>query len=82
MKPIDFREADFTLRRPEGVPEEECCDLRVCRTSDGVHELVISCWRGSWRDRLRFLWTGKIWFTAWGITHPPILISTERPFLE
>jgi hypothetical protein len=52
-------------------------DLPICRFqySDG-QEAIESCWQMTFKERLRALFTGKIYFQCWGKTHPPILLST------
>lgn len=79
MIPADFPEKTVDLQRPAGMSEEECQPLPVFR--DG--ERCISCWRGTWLDRLRFLLTGRAWLQVWsGSSQPPVYVGTERPFVQ
>lgn len=75
MKPVSFDNANTVLKAPAGH-ENEVNDLPCFR--DGQH--VISCWRASLIERLRFLLTGRIWFWCWGTTHPPVLLDTKQPW--
>ena len=85
MKPIDFDEANFTLR---GGPAEKygtdtaVADLPTYK-GDGMQ---ISCWGMTWRERLSALFHGKAWLRVAGETHPPLALdccatvfSTIRP---
>lgn len=69
MKPIKFKEANAML---EG---SGCGDLPVFR--DGTQ--VISCWKMSFGERIRALFSGLIWM---GIRHestqPPAWLKVER----
>ena len=42
---------------------------------------VQSCWQLSDEEIQEVIKTGKIYFSAWGNTHPPICLSTA-PFVE
>lgn len=78
MKPAEFPEQTIVLQRPPGMRDEECGSLAIARTEKGE---CISCWIGDWRDRLRFLITGKAWlWVVSGKTQPPVYIGTESPF--
>ena len=48
-------------------------------TEPGGHQTV-SCWRMTWRERLRVLLTGRVWLHVWG-RQPPVFVSGERPEL-
>ena len=75
MKPIKFKEANFTfaIHQPEYLP------LPAWRGNDGT---VISCWRFSWRERLKLLITGKIWLKVLTFNQPlqPQRLDVDRPF--
>jgi hypothetical protein len=74
MKPTNFPNANKVLKATPGQ-EGEVIDLHVW--SDGQH--CVSCWKMSWRDRIRVLFTGTVWFWAMGRTHPPVLLEAESP---
>jgi hypothetical protein len=70
-RPIPFPRANFTYTAPAGM-EETCGDL-PCFRGVGV---AVSCWFfPSWRDRLRFLLTGKMHLTVLMNGHPPVALS-------
>ncbi len=73
MKPIEFPGFNITFAKnqPEYLP------LPCYRDSQGT---IIICWKGTWRDRLRFLFTGQVWQTVmtFGQHLQPITIETVR----
>ena len=78
MKPVDFRESNKVLRKPESMTDEECGSLPIHNTKDGQ---CISCWKLSLKERLNVLFGGVIWLgVCSGITQPPVWISSVRPF--
>lgn len=78
MKPIAFPEQTKILNKPESMTEEECGAMPVW---NGDKQTCISCWRGGLRDRLTFLFTGKMYAGVLsGQTQPPIWLSPQSPF--
>ena len=75
MYPIEFPEQNLVLAedQPEYLP------LPSHRADDGE---VISCWLLSWRERLRVLWTGRLWLRQLTFNEPlqPQLLEVESPF--
>lgn len=79
MYPIEFKESNRTLTKPEGMTDEECKELPV--HNDGKES--ISCWKGTLLDRVRFLVTGKMWLIVLsGRTQPPVALRTDYPFIK
>ena len=75
MKPIEFREQNKVLSKPSNMTDEECSPLPIF--SDGKN--CISCWRGSWKERLKFLLYGKVWiYVMSGKIQPPIAIDVNK----
>lgn len=72
MKPIKFKGQNTTFIA------DGCGDLPAYKDDDQI----ISCWKGSIIDRVRYLLTGKIWFSVYGQSQPPIWLSTDDPFME
>ena len=74
MKPIRFSEVNVTFaeHQPPYLP------LPANRMPDGT---VTSCWELSLLERLRLLFTGKMWFSLQTFNRPPQpqLPSTEKP---
>ena len=79
MDAINFKESNLTLIKPNGMSDKECSGLQV--HNDGLES--ISCWKGTWRDRIRFLATGKMWLIVrFGRTQPPVAMRTDYPFIR
>jgi len=77
MKPIKFEESNKSLSRPRGTTAEQCSSLPILQVDD----FCISLWQAGWRERLRFLFTGRIWLSVWsGVTQPPVKLTLEEPF--
>ncbi len=78
ISPVAFEEANGSLVAPRDF-DEECGSLPCYR--DGKQ--VISCWSLSWRDRLKLLFTGRLWLgVAGGSSAPPVWLDVDRPFGE
>jgi hypothetical protein len=79
MKPIDFPQSTKVLQKPSSMTEKECSLLPVW--SDG--EKCVSCWKPSFIERLKILFTGKVWIGVLsGNTQPPIFVSGEHVFVR
>ena len=75
MKPIDFKEANKTLVKPEKKADYEIEPLRVYTNSVEC----LSCWRMSWKERLSALFFGRVWACVMsGGTQPPMWIDCKR----
>ncbi len=74
MVPISFREQTVILA------EDQYEYLNLPAYTDETH--VISCWGMSWSERLRILFTGKLWLRQLTFGNPlqPQLPTTEYPF--
>lgn len=75
MKPIEFKEQNcvYAKDQPEYIP------LPVHKTEDGT---VVSCWALTWRERIKLLFTGKIWWTVLTFNSPlqPVRPDITSPF--
>lgn len=84
MRACDFPQANDLLMAAPGT-EAEVEDLPVCRFAygwnpdDGGQPVTASCWRLTWWERLKALWTGRVFLQVYGRTHPPLLLSTSLP---
>lgn len=76
-EPIEFPEANHTLTAPEG--REDVKPLLVWKGED----VIISCWKLTWRERWIAFVTGKVWLWVMSqTTQPPVYIGAEyRPFI-
>lgn len=74
MNIIKFKECNVTYAedQPEYLP------LPAFKTSDGE---VISCWGLSILERLKVLFTGRVWLSVLTFNHPlqPQLMSVKKP---
>ena len=79
MKPIEFygHNATFAKDQPEYLPLPALvADL------EGGGQNVISCWKLTWRERVKLLFTGRLWINSlmFGSSLQPILPEVDRPF--
>ena len=65
MKPIEFKGVNVTYAKDQ----DEYLDLPGLKRGAPQHELV-TCWRLSFRERLKMLFTGKLWLSIWTFGHP------------
>lgn len=79
MKPIEFKEMNTKLTKPEGMTDEECSSLPayVNQTES------ISCWELSDDDIMLMTATRRIWVrvVSGNGSQPPIGIQAETPFV-
>ncbi len=75
MKPTTFPEVNVTFAKdqPEYLP------LPAFR-NDSPQGEVISCWQLSFRERIRILFTGKLWVSLMTFNKPltPSFFSTKK----
>jgi hypothetical protein len=80
MTPTKFKQQNAELQKPSEMTDEECSPLPVWRDAPLRTSLYISCWRMSWRERLRALFTGRVWLWCHSFAHPPIALDVNHPF--
>ncbi len=79
MKPIDFPQSTKVLQKPSEMTDKECSPLPVW--SDGRQ--CVSCWKPTLIERLKIMFTGKVWLgVVSGTTQPPVFLSGELPFVK
>ena len=77
MEPIDFKQSNMKLTAPGSIPD--CGDLPVY--TDGKQ--CISCWKLSIKERIKILFTGRVWLDVIGHrTQPPVWVDVKKPFIE
>lgn len=76
-RPVKFKLCNFTYQPPEGLPDVEPLP---CFKSD---IFTVSCWEfpSIWQ-RLKFLFTGRIWLLQMARVHPPTELSVRSPLTE
>lgn len=79
MTPIKFKEANKNLAKPQNMTDEECSSLWVY--TDGRQ--CISCWKLSWRQRIKALLFGRVWLSILsGGTQPPVWLDCDKTVFE
>jgi len=76
MEPTKFDEQNTVLHAPPGVGEDECSQLPVYHGSG----LIISCWRLGFWERVRLLFTRRVWLLVHGDVHPMVSLTPVYPF--
>jgi hypothetical protein len=78
MKPIETESTNLMLLPPHGQEDHILalpCTLYQTEDSVGRYDMVESCWQMTWRERIQALLHGRVWFSTYGRTHPPIRLS-------
>lgn len=79
MKPIDFPQSTKVLQKPEKMLDTDCQPLPIW--SDGKE--CVSCWKPTFKERVRILFTGKVWLSVLsGRTQPPVFITGNNFFVR
>lgn len=77
MRPKDFPEKTKVLSKPSNMTDKECSPLSVF--NDG--KVCISCWTGTLKERIKFLFKGCLWlYVHSGVTQPPVALIVDYPF--
>ena len=75
MKPVEFKGSNcvYAKDQPEYLP------LPVRKQNSEVGE-VVACWKMPFLERLKALFTGRIWVSMWifGKPLPPSRVSVNR----
>lgn len=76
MKIVDFEETNIVFA--ENQPEYQ--RLPACRDVEGT---VLTCWRLSFWERIKLIFTGRIWCMQLTFNRPlqPQLLQVEKPVL-
>lgn len=74
MKPTKFKESNVTFTAPGLIPE--CGDLPAYVNQ----KQIISCWKASFLERLKILFTGNVWIAIRGKKQPPMWLDGSVPF--
>lgn len=75
MKPIKFKEQNIVYAENQ----EEYHTLPALKI-DGIEGQVVSCWKLSLSERIKVLFTGKIWMSLLCFNKPltPSFLSTNK----
>ncbi len=79
MKPIHFEEANKDLLKPNSMTDKKCGSLPVWTNN----KQCISCWKMSFKDKIRAILFGKVWLSVLsGQTQPPVSLTIEKSMFE
>lgn len=74
MEPINFKESNRVLKKPEGI-EEDCEDMYSW--TDGRQSA--SCWKPTFKERIRILFGCPIWVVMLsGNSQPPMYMDVKK----
>lgn len=75
MKPIKFKEANVTFAKDQ--PEYQQLPALKLETQQGE---VITCWNLTFKERLKILFTGKLWMCLLSFNKPltPSFLSVNK----
>ena len=76
MKPIEFKDQNILYKKPEYMKDEKCKDLPALRHRTGN----VSCWKATFRERLKILLTGIVWMDVITPFQPPVWIGVDKPY--
>ena len=79
MEPIDFKEKNFTYKKPASMTDEECSSLDCYKAEDGQ---TISKWKLTWKERFKIFFTGVIWHSVLMQPPAPVYLTVDTPFLK
>lgn len=77
MKLETFPEANKTF----GADQPQYIALPAYKEPGSNNGRIVFCWSLSWRERLRVLFSGRIWHQVYTFHHPlqPQLLTVEKP---
>ncbi len=77
MKPSKFPQANASFG--EGQPHVEPLPAFFGQSPEGE---VISCWGMTWRERLRVIFTGRVWVVVQTFNNPlqPMILDVAEQF--
>ncbi len=80
MKPIDFNGRNIMIA--ESQSQYLSLPARVEHDFDLNSPLIMSCWKLNLFERIRCLFSGKIWVSVLTFSKPlqPMMLDTEIPF--
>lgn len=79
MKPVDFKEQNVVLEKPQSMSDEDCETLPVFTNGSEC----LSKWRPSAKERLKILFGADLWLLVLsGKTQPPVCITLENVFKD
>lgn len=83
MTPVDFPERNIEIAKNQ--PEYLTLPAHFAQDREGrAQGRSTFCWKLSWRERLKVLFSGRIWQSSLTFGHPlqPQLVSADKPDME
>lgn len=82
MKPIgDFHpDVQIVYGTDEHTDPIGILALRYDYLQEDNNATMVTCWRVSWMDLFRMLFTRKLWLVVRGEKFPPLFIETDKEF--
>lgn len=78
MKPIDFKLSNATLRASENYPGSPAIPV----LKDIQNGITVSCWKMSWKERLKSLFLGKVWVMAYYHALPTLQLEVCKNLVK
>jgi hypothetical protein len=77
MRLIEFPGQNVVIAKDQ--PQYE--PLPAYRVPSDAYGRLVCCWKLSWRERLRLLWSGEVWHTIMTFNRQlqPQLLALDRP---
>jgi hypothetical protein len=75
VSPVAFPEVNTIL----GKDQPEYQPLPAHRSPEGI---IVTCWRMTWWERIKALWTGQVWARQLTFGDPlqPQILGVDKPF--
>ena len=78
VNPTNFPEATIVLGKPPGMTDDQCASLPIHH--DKKNSALISRWLPTPAEREAIAAGKPVWLWIYGNGHPPVALTTERPF--
>lgn len=80
ITPISFHKDELIFTLPGNSDVMPLPVLQVTFPEGGTG--MVSCWKPSWRDRLRLFFGKPIYLILWFPAQPPVSLTTDNIFKE
>jgi hypothetical protein len=75
MKPITFPEQNHVIAKDQ--PEYKPLPAHIAHNQQGE---IVTCWKLSFRERIRLLFFGRLWLSVWTFNRPlqPVFLTPDK----
>lgn len=80
MKPINDFHEDVQALEGEGEHIDSIGILALRYNYLDARPVMVSCWRVTWKDIIRMIFTRKLWLVVMGEQWPPLFIETDKAY--